>query len=116
LSPAIQEQQRRILDRLASRRDILGESALVHLIEAVLLVSDEELACAECRAHLPIYVDDEMAGLANIAGYTPVRRHLILCPSCSAVYVDLLEVSLLEERGALPRPSADDAPDLSFLN
>lgn len=85
------------------------------LVRAVLGLPDDALPCGECRAWLPAYVDAEIGGISSAPRYRPVKHHLLLCSSCEAVYLDILELALAEEQGRLPRPERYPEPDLSFL-
>ena len=69
--------------------------------------------CQACRETLPEQIEAELNGRPGPA-FRAVRRHLDLCPDCTAVYLDLLEIALLVEEGPLPRLSL--VVDLSFLD
>ena len=82
---------------------------------AVLGLPDNRLTCHECLADLPIYIEAELGGIAWREEYRLLKRHILLCPGCSATYFDLLRVALLEQSGQLFRPEHLPLPDLSFL-
>jgi hypothetical protein len=85
------------------------------LVRAVLGLPDDHLSCDECQAWLSSYVGAEIAGLSDNPRYRPVKRHLLLCPTCEEAYLELLELALAEEEGRLPQPVHFPEPDLSFL-
>jgi hypothetical protein len=69
---------------------------------------------ARCRVALGALVNAEMDGNFALCDAS-VREHLLLCPRCASLYAELLEISLLESLGRLPRPAILPVPDLSFL-
>jgi len=98
------------------RVDVKRSTFDVPLVRAVLGLPDDGLACDECQAWLPVYVDAEIGGLSGHARYLQVKRHLLLCAGCAAAYLDLLDLALIEEQGQIPRPTRYPEPDLSFLS
>jgi hypothetical protein len=87
----------------------------IPLVRAVLGLPDNGLACDECQAWLPAYVDAEVGGISGHPRYLAVKRHLLLCSDCAAAYLELLDLALAEEQGRIPRPTHYPEPDLSFL-
>ena len=87
----------------------------VPLVRAILGLPDDGMACDECEAWLPAYVDAEIGGLSDDARYLSVKRHLLLCSDCVAAYLELLELALAEDQGLIPRPTHYPEPDLTFL-
>ena len=85
------------------------------LAEAVENGTVSDSACETCRSLLPALVEAELAGESLSDRFPDVWRHLTVCDVCSALYADLLEISMLEEAGELPTPATVPAPDLSFL-
>jgi hypothetical protein len=88
---------------------------VAHLLRAVAGAPHDDLACEECQAWLPTYVDAEMGGLPVGTEYPEVKRHLDLCPICMAEYLELLGLAMEAEAGMLPTPLEFGQPDLSFL-
>lgn len=108
----LEEQLAQLKARLAGSE---ATDPVTHLGRAVAGVDDPVLSHEACEAHLPTYVDEEVAGL-NVAELHPdVKRHLDLCESCAAMYLALLDVALAEVEGKIPQTEAVPAPDLSFL-
>lgn len=96
--------------------DLTGvPSELLHLARAVTGVHDPAMSCEECQAWLPTYVDAEVGDLAVGQLYPEVKQHLDLCSQCEAEYLEMLELALAEEAGALPAPEEFPAPSLAFL-
>jgi predicted anti-sigma-YlaC factor YlaD len=85
------------------------------LVRAILNLPDDRLDCITCQAWLPGYVDAEVAGIAALDRYRPLRRHLLLCPACSELYLNMLHMAMLEDQGKISPPTACPDPDLSFL-
>lgn len=85
------------------------------LARAVLGFPDNRLACHECLAGLPTYIEAELGGIARRDDYRSLKRHILLCADCNAVYLDLLQMALLEQSGQLCQPDHFPLPDLSFL-
>lgn len=56
--------------------------------------------CEACQASLPDYIEAELNRTTNVP--STVRRHLDCCPTCTATYLDLLEIALLTEENRLP--------------
>lgn len=90
-------------------------SALQRLAGALWNPPAEGLSHEACRAALPQFVDDEIAGERVAETYAEVKHHLDECDSCSAEYAELLDGALAEERGLLPTPQITPTPDLTFL-
>lgn len=89
-----------------------AELPVVHFARAVLGTGDPALDCAVCQDVLPEHIEAELNN-RPYQQWRAVRRHLDLCATCAADYLDLLEIALAAECGPLPRP--DLAMDLSFL-
>jgi hypothetical protein len=86
-----------------------------HLIHALRGWPDGDLSCSEVRSWLPRYVQDEADDLDVAVLYPRVRRHLDLCATCVAEYLDLLDIALVSKRGELQVPPWISPPDLTFL-
>jgi len=105
----------RLRDRLDELDPTVAPEDLLHLVRAVAGARDPAMACEECQAWLPSYVDAEIGGLAAGQLYPRVKRHLDLCPDCEVVYLEMLELAMAEEAGELPVPEEFPIPDLAFL-
>lgn len=92
-----------------------GSALDIPLVRAVLGLPDDGLGCDECQAQLPAYVDAEIGGCSGHARYLPVKHHLLLCSDCAAIYLELIELALVEEQGRLDQPTHYPEPDLDFL-
>ncbi len=89
----------------------------LHLIQAIAKVKHPLVTCTVCQTQLPSYVEAEVSGLAVSRMYPDVKQHLDLCNTdCVAWYLDMLEMTLLEDTGLLPTPKHIPRPDLTFLN
>ena len=88
---------------------------LLALIDAVEGREPSESECEACQDLLPGFVEAEMAGERVSDSFPDVWRHLMVCEDCSALYADLLEITMLEVADELPIPESMPAPDLSFL-
>lgn len=84
------------------------------LTHAIFSAEDEHNH-AECLAHLPAYVDAEMAGAKLAELFPHAHAHLKTCESCAAQYTQLLAVSLAEARDEIAFAAPAPEPDLSFL-
>jgi hypothetical protein len=109
------EQLKRRLKRFMASDVADQRMSLVHLARAVVGLPDTGIECEEAQASLPAYVDAEVASQNIVTAYPLVKRHLDLCPACAEAYIDLLELALAEERGAVPVLEGYPTPDLSFL-
>lgn len=91
------------------------ESSIEYLIRALTTDEEDRLTCSECQASLPAYLQAELEGRADDAGWEPITRHLETCPYCAAVYASLSDLVALAygERGEAPADYPE--PDLSFL-
>lgn len=87
----------------------------VPLVRAVLGLPDNRLSCEQCQTWLPSYVDAEIGGVAGEPRYRPVKHHLLLCSECTAIYLELLALTQVDEEDRLPQPEHYPEPDLSFL-
>lgn len=90
-------------------------ASAISLIAAVLGLIDERFTCRESLAALPAYVEAEIGGDVQRSEYRPLRRHLLLCPDCSATYLAVLELARLESQGQLAQSINYPRPDWSFL-
>lgn len=101
------------LQSVVERLEKTGHSGLTvtHFARAVLGVDDPELDCDACQIAIAEYIEAELNNRLDRRHHA-IRRHLDLCSACAAIYVDLLEIALLAERGPLPRPDID--VDLTF--
>ncbi len=91
------------------------QTDLFRLQQALAGTRDTSLDCAAIETWLPGYIEDEIAGEAVAVKHPDIKRHLDLCPECELLYVELLEVALAEQAGALGASSSSPLPDLSFL-
>lgn len=103
----------RLKTRLENSDEV--DNPLLHLARAVAGVKDSTMSCEECELWLPSYVDEEVAGMKVADEYPEVKRHLDLCDSCAATYVEMLELALAEEAGEVIVPDSIPSPDLGFL-
>jgi hypothetical protein len=99
------------LNRVAHQVD----GRVILLAEAILGEEEGKAACEGCLDMLPSYVDAEFIGQPMTGELRAIWRHLRLCADCSWLYAELLEVALLDEKGALPVVDSYPQPDLSFL-
>jgi len=97
----------------SSEADILP-TPIRQLARAVWNIPSDRKAHTRCRAALAALVDAEMDGELALFDAS-VREHILECNRCASLYVELLEISLLDLFGRLPRPSSFPSPDLSFL-
>lgn len=105
---------RQIRRKLESSEASLLSPPLRRLARAVWNIRTSRRAHVRYCAALVALVDAEMDGkLAMFDG--AIREHIQGCNRCASLYTELLEISLLESSGRLPRPSLVPAPDLSFL-
>jgi len=103
-----------IRQKLESSEVNLLRPPIRRLARAVWNIPADRKAHARCRAALPALVDAEMD--RELAMFdASVREHILVCNRCASLYVELLEISLLDLFGRLPRPSSFPSPDLSFL-
>lgn len=87
----------------------------IPLIRAVLGWPDTRLDCENSRHWLPSYIDAEIGGGTTFDRLLDLTQHLLLCPRCEALYLDLLEVALADDEGRLPDMVSQRPLDLSFL-
>ena len=105
---------RQIRQKLELSESDLLPPPLRRLARAVWNIRTDRKAHALCRAALPTLVYAEMDG--KLALYdASVREHLLICNHCASLYAELLEISLLDSLGRMPRLTAFPSPDLSFL-
>jgi len=105
---------RQIRQYLASSASDRLPLPLRQLARAAWQIASDRKTHARCRAALGALVNAEMDGKFALCD-TLVREHLLLCPRCASLYAELLEISLLESLGRLPRPATFPVPNLSFL-
>jgi hypothetical protein len=107
------------LDRLRRKLRDQGNRLsplLLKLALAAVGESENALTHQECIAALPAYVDTEVEGERVAEKFHRVKRHLDTCDSCSAQYVELLEVTLAQQAGQIHVPVTIPVPDLTFLS
>lgn len=93
---------------------LLPPAGVLSLARAVAGAPDPDMTCEEAEALLPLYVEDEVAGLPVEQCYASLARHLELCDECALAYAEMRHWARLEDEGQLPQvPFA--MPDLSFL-
>jgi hypothetical protein len=63
----------------------------------------DSIRCEECRALLPRYVQAEMEGEDTRRLHPQVASHLDGCIECGAIYAEMLDIAVSEERGELPK-------------
>lgn len=90
-------------------------AAAADLARAVVGERDTALSCEECEDLLPSYVEAEVGGQPLDGALRAVQRHLTLCPACETLYLELLDIELAAEAGAIPQPSRPARPRLDFL-
>lgn len=86
------------------------------LVSAMLDLPDNQVACQECLATLPSYIEAELGGIADRVEYRFVKRHILMCAQCGETYLDLLHLAIFEQSGQLLNPDRFPRPDLSFLS
>lgn len=64
---------------------------------------------------LPEFIDAEFEHESNAPKFRALRRHLLICPRCGALYLDLLETALLDAQHKIANPLAFPRPNLDFL-
>lgn len=89
------------------------KSRLELLRDAVQGRTPDKTDCEEMLIRLPAFVDRDLSGLS--VEDEALRQHLLLCPDCCHVYVELLELGEAESAGELPDPGEIPPADLSFL-
>ena len=108
-------------DRLRRRLEQAGappedeRAAAADLARAVTGESDTALTCDECEARLPSYVEAEIGGRPLDDALLAVRRHLALCRACETLYLELLDIELAAEAGAIPQSPPPLLARLDFL-
>lgn len=89
--------------------------ARVQAFLAMLRQQPSDASCRLCLSQLPEYVDAQLAGEVDHAGYAWLRQHLDSCVACAEAYGLLYEMVLAEAQNRLPQPEQLPTPDLSFL-
>ncbi|MCA9950128.1 MAG: hypothetical protein KDE48_10810 [Anaerolineales bacterium] len=51
------------------------------------------VACGLCQAQLPVFITDELAGLAVDELYPQTADHLDICPDCLTEYTELVQMA-----------------------
>ncbi len=105
---------RQIRHYLASSASDRLPLPLRRLVCVAWQITSDRKTHARCRAALGTLVEAEMDGKLALCDVS-AREHLRLCSRCASLYAELLEISLLESLGRLPRPAIFPVPDLSFL-
>jgi hypothetical protein len=100
---------------MMSKKDLTQLREQLRVLADALDNGAPVLSCDECQSHFPACVEAELEGEKLATRFPAVWHHLMVCDTCGALYADLLEVSMLEERDQLPVPATMPAPDLSFL-
>lgn len=72
----------------------------------------DPIPCEECRALLPRFVQAEIEGEDARHLHPKVASHLDGCIDCDAIYAEMLDIAVSEERGELPKvePSPFNLP------
>jgi hypothetical protein len=99
--------QQRAAQRAAGRA--VPEDAAERIARVLAAAEPEPAACAAIQEQLPEAVAAELRGERLATALPEVHRHLLICPTCSAFYADLLELELGPALTPLP------APDLAAL-
>ena len=82
-------------------RSTASSSSEVPLVRAILGLRDTGQACQNMLRQLPSYVEAEVGGYAHRPEFKTVQRHVLLCPDCQPMYLDLLTVAIADQRGEL---------------
>jgi hypothetical protein len=106
--------QRRIREALRARPAALTPAAFA-LGCAVWQVKPGPQSHEECLVGMPRLLEAEWSGRGDSSGFLIIRRHLLICPSCARIYLDLIELAE-DEEDELSRPPQIPPPDLSFLD
>lgn len=106
---------RRILDDAEQQHPHRANSGVLRLARALADQEEQGFSCQACDESLPVFVDDEVAGLDVARKYPDVKHHLDMCPRCVAAYVQLLQLAWLMDRGQLTIDPAATPLRLDFL-
>src|SRR5437016_1640435 len=113
--PELDETQRqRLVQEIRSARESLAPVA-ARFADALWSSGEDALSHAECLAMLPSFVNAEVRGENVLALYSTVKHHLDGCDSCSADYIELLQLTLADLDNQLLPTSPPPTFDLSFL-
>lgn len=61
------------------------------------------------------FIDAELEHESNAPKFRALKRHLLICPHCATLYLDLLETALLDTQHKITKPSTLPRPNLDFL-
>ncbi|MDH7486982.1 MAG: hypothetical protein QHJ81_11985 [Anaerolineae bacterium] len=105
----------RILDDTEQPHSAQTNAGMVRLARALLGQEEQGLSCQACDESLPVFVDDEVAGLDVARRYSNVKHHLDVCPGCAAAYVQLLQLAWLMDNGQIAVVASLSPLKLNFL-
>jgi hypothetical protein len=91
------------------------QDRLLHLAEAALSPSADEIPCAECQARMPAYLAMRAAGEEVAQAFPRLAAHLADCSRCQAVADLLAPVALADGWDQLPEPARSPRFDTTFL-
>lgn len=91
------------------------EDNLEHLFNALNSDKEDILICNDCEARLPDYSQAVTMGQGDDPAWADVRLHLNICPHCSRLYAELVDLTALAEGETGVEPSAYPVPNLEFL-
>lgn len=100
-------------DDEAENRDLLQNAS--RLMQAIDGIRDTVLSCTQAEAQLPDYIQNEAAGEDISVRYRDLTHHLMWCPDCERLYIDMAEMTREVEDQTLSSTLVVPAPDLSFL-
>ncbi|MDH7487117.1 MAG: hypothetical protein QHJ81_12680 [Anaerolineae bacterium] len=106
---------RKILDDMGQPYSSQINAGLLRLVQALAGEEEPGSCCQACEESLPIFVDDEVAGLDVARQYPDVKHHLDVCPPCAAAYVQLLQLAWLMDSGQIAVVKSASPLNLSFL-
>lgn len=106
---------RKILTDMEQPHCSQADAGVLRLARVLVGEGEPGSLCQACEERLPVFVDDEVAGLDVARRYPDVKHHLDVCPRCAAAYVQLLQLAwLMDSRQTAVVQSAPPL-DLSFL-
>ncbi|MBI4674682.1 MAG: hypothetical protein HY741_23810 [Chloroflexi bacterium] len=101
--------------RRALRAPNSTDARILTLAGAIFQVRPPRASHERVLAQLPEFIDAELEQQTHAEKFLELKRHLLLCPRCAALYLDLLETAQLDAQHQLPRPPTLPRPDLGFL-
>ncbi len=64
---------------------------------------------------LPEFIDAELEHESGAPKFRALKQHLLICPRCATLYLDLLETTLLDNEHKIAQSSTLPRPNLDFL-